>query len=93
MRTFTFAWTAKLGAAIGKAAPKAGYHMSLVAEDRNKVIAAVNQGIDAYLEAHSLPGRTAGIGAITRPADSVCFWPFWSYCFCWAGFDMDNGAT
>jgi hypothetical protein len=42
-------WTDKLGVAIGKAAPKAGYHMSLVAEDRQKIIAAVNQGIDAYL--------------------------------------------
>jgi len=57
MKTFSFLWTAKLGAAIGKAAPKAGYHMSLVAEDRQKVIAAVNQGIDAYLEACFVPGR------------------------------------
>jgi hypothetical protein len=31
--------------------------MSLVAEDREKVIAAVNQGIDAYLEACFVPGR------------------------------------
>jgi hypothetical protein len=31
--------------------------MSLVAEDRQKVIAAVNQGIDAYLEACFVPGR------------------------------------
>jgi len=51
VKTFSFLWTAKLRAAIGKAAPKAGYHMSLVAEDRQKVIAAVNQCIDAYLEA------------------------------------------
>jgi hypothetical protein len=57
VRTYSFPWTAKLGAAIGKAAPKAGYHTSLVAEDRNKVIAAVNQGIDAYLEACFVPGR------------------------------------
>ena len=57
MKTFPFLWTAELGAAIGKAAPNAGYHMSLVAEDRQKVIAAVNQGIDAYLEACFVPGR------------------------------------
>ena len=31
--------------------------MSLVAEDRQRVIAAVNQGIDAYLEACFVPGR------------------------------------
>ena len=30
--------------------------MSLVAEDSQKVIAAVNQGIDAYLEACFVPG-------------------------------------
>jgi hypothetical protein len=57
MKTFSFAWTAKLGTEIARAAPKAGYHMSLVAEDRQKVIAAVNQGIDAYLEACFVPGR------------------------------------
>ena len=57
MKTFSFIWTDKLRAAIGKAAPKAGYHMSLVAEDRQKVIAAVNQGIDAYLEACYVPAR------------------------------------
>jgi hypothetical protein len=57
VKTFSFVWTDKLGMAIGKAAPKLGYHMSLVAEDRQKVIAAVNQGIDAYLEACFVPGR------------------------------------
>ena len=57
MKTFSFAWTAELGAAIGKAAPKAGYRMSLVGEDLQKAIAAVNQGIDAYLEACFVPGR------------------------------------
>ena len=57
MKTFSFLWTAKLGDAIGKAAPKRGYHMSLVADDRHRVIAAVNQGIDAYLEACFVPGR------------------------------------
>ncbi len=49
MKAFSFVWTAKLGTEIARAAPKAGYHMSLVAEDRQRVIAAVNQGIDAYL--------------------------------------------
>ena len=57
MKTFSFLWSAKLRTAIGKAAPKAGYHMSLVAEDRQRVIAAVNQGIDAYLEACFVPDR------------------------------------
>ena len=57
MKTFSFAWTVKLGTEISKAAPKAGYHMSLVAEDRQKVIAAVNQGIDSHLEACFGPGR------------------------------------
>jgi|ERR1035438_632032 hypothetical protein len=57
MKTFSFAWTAKLGTEIARAAPKAGYNMSLVAEDRQSVIAAVNQGIDAYLEACFVPGR------------------------------------
>ena len=57
MKTFSFAWTPKLGTEIARAAPKAGYHMSLVAEDRQKVIATVNQGIDAYLEACFVPGR------------------------------------
>jgi hypothetical protein len=26
---------------------------------------------------------------MVRPADWVCFWRSWSYCFCWAGFDTD----
>ena len=67
MKTFSFLWTAKLGAAIGKAAPKAGYHMSLVAEDRQKVIAAVNQGIDAYLEACFVPDRGDSFRPKTPP--------------------------
>jgi len=57
VKTFSFAWSAKLRAEIGKAAPKTGYHMSLVAEDRQNVIAAVKQGIDSYLEACFVPGR------------------------------------
>lgn len=57
MKAYSFLWTAKLGTEIARAAPKAGYHMSLVAEDRQKVIAAVNQGIDAYLEACFVPSR------------------------------------
>ena len=67
MKTFSFLWTAKLGAAIGKAAPKAGYHMSLVAEDRQKVIAAVNQGIDAHLEACFVPDRGDSFRLQTPP--------------------------
>ena len=57
MKTFSFAWTAKLGTEIARAAPKAGFRMSLVADERQRVIAAVNQGIDAYLEACFVPGR------------------------------------
>ena len=56
MKTFSFAWTDALGSAVGMAAPKPDYHMSWVAEDRQKVIAAVNQGIDSYLEACFVPG-------------------------------------
>ena len=47
MKTFSFAWTVKLGTEISKAAPKAGYHISLVAEDRQKVIAAVKHALKA----------------------------------------------
>jgi hypothetical protein len=38
-------------------APQSGYPMSLVGEDRHVVIAAVNQGIDAHLEACFVPSR------------------------------------
>ena len=57
MKTFSFTWTQKLGVAIGKAAPKAGYSMSLVGEDQPTVINAVNQGIDSHLEACYVPAR------------------------------------
>ena len=67
MRTFSYSWTAKLGTEIARAAPKAGYHMSLVAEDRQKVIAALNQGIDAYLEACFVPGRGDSFRLQTPP--------------------------
>ena len=67
MKTFSFLWTAKLGDAIGKAAPKEGYHMSLVAEDRQRVIAVVNQDIDAYLEACFVPGRGDSFRLNTPP--------------------------
>jgi hypothetical protein len=50
-------WTDKFCVAIGQAAPKRGYAMSLVGEDRQAVIAAVNQGIDAHLEACFVPAR------------------------------------
>jgi len=67
VKTFSFVWTDKLGLAIAKAAPKAGYHMSLVAENRQKVIAAVNQGIDAYLEACYVPARGDSFRLQTPP--------------------------
>ena len=57
MKTFSFFWTEKLGGAIAKAAPNAGYPMSLVGEDQQPVIAAVNQGIDSRLEACFVPAR------------------------------------
>ena len=41
--------------------------MSLVAEDRQRVIAAVNQGIDAYLEACYVPGRGDSFRLETPP--------------------------
>ncbi len=41
--------------------------MSLVAEDRQKIIAAVNQGIDAYLEACFVPGRGDSFRLKTPP--------------------------
>jgi hypothetical protein len=41
--------------------------MSLVAEDRQRVIAAVNQGIDAYLEVCFVPGRGDSFRLKTPP--------------------------
>ena len=64
MKTFSFLWTAKLQAAIGKAAPKAGYHMSLVAED----VIAVLQGMDVGTDG-ARAGRAAG--GPRRPSDSA----------------------
>jgi len=60
VKTFSFLWTARLRAANGKAAPKAGCRINLVTGDRQKIIAAVNHGIDAYLEACFVPGRGDG---------------------------------
>ncbi len=57
MKTFSLMWTENLGAAVARAAPRRGYPMSLVGDDRHAVIAAVNQGIDAHLEACFIPAR------------------------------------
>ena len=57
MKTLSFMWTDQLRVAIAKAIPESGYAMSLVGEDRQAVIAAVNQGIDAHLEACYVPAR------------------------------------
>ena len=57
MKTFSFSWSDQLRVELGKAAPQRGYTMSLVGEDRQAVIAAVNQGIDAQLEACFVPAR------------------------------------
>ena len=56
-KVFTVAWSAELGVALAAAAPKEGYQMSLVGKDCQAVIAAVNAGIDAHLEACFLPER------------------------------------
>jgi len=56
-KTFTAAWSAELNAAIIAAAPAEGYRMRLVREDAEAVVAAVNQGIDAHLEACFVPDR------------------------------------
>jgi hypothetical protein len=66
-KTFSCFWTDKLGAEIAKAAPKQGYPMSLVGEDRQIVIAAVNQGIDSHLEACFVPDRDDGFKMQTPP--------------------------
>ena len=57
MKTFSFGWSARLGAAIAKAAPMRGYPMSLVGEERQACKNAVNQGIDSHLEACFVPAR------------------------------------
>ena len=57
MKTFSLMWTEHLGSTIARAAPRRGYPMSLVGDDRHAVIAAVNQGIDAHLEACFVPAR------------------------------------
>jgi hypothetical protein len=56
MKTFSYIWSDKLKAAIEDAWLKP-YSMSLVGEDKAACIAAVNQGIDAYLQACFIPER------------------------------------
>ena len=56
-QVFTAAWSAELGSALAAVAPKEGYRMNLLGEDCQSVLAAVNQGIDAYLEACFVPDR------------------------------------
>ena len=79
MKTFSFSWSDQLRVELGKAAPQRGYTMSLVGEDRQAVIAAVNQGIDARLEACFAPERgdrfnrsTADRRATLSPARLEC---------------------
>lgn len=50
-------WSEPLGAAIVAATPEQGYRMSLVGSDCQQVLEAVNQGIDAHLEACFVPDR------------------------------------
>lgn len=56
-RIFSAVWSEPLGAAIVAATPVQGYRMSLVGRDCQQVIDAVNQGIDAHLEACFVPDR------------------------------------
>lgn len=64
---YTACWTDELGAAITAAAPKRGYRMSLTGEDGRTVVSAVNQGIDAHLEACFIPDRGDSFG-FQKPA-------------------------
>ena len=64
LRVFSAVWTEELGAAIAAAAPIEGYTMSLVGEDGRAVITAVNQGIDAHLEACFVPDRDDRYGGL-----------------------------
>ncbi|SRR5258707_12811954 len=57
MKTYSSIWTDQLGRDIAQAAPKRSYSMSLVGEERQTVISAVNQGIDSHLEACFVPTR------------------------------------
>ena len=66
-KTFSCSWSDELGATITKAAPKAGYSMSLVGEDQPTVINAVNQGIDSHLEACYVPSRGDSFSLHTLP--------------------------
>jgi hypothetical protein len=64
VRVFSAVWSEELGAAIAAAAPIEGYTMSLVGEDGSAVITAVNQGIDAHLEACFVPDRGDRYGGL-----------------------------
>ena len=57
LKTYSAVWSEELGAAVAAAAPKRGYQMSLAGEDCRAVTDAVNQGIDAHLEACFIPDR------------------------------------
>jgi hypothetical protein len=67
VRVFSAVWSEELGAAIAAAAPIEGYTMSLVGEDGRAVIAAVNQGIDAHLEACFVLDRGDRYGGLAAP--------------------------
>jgi hypothetical protein len=64
VRVFSAVWSEELGAAIAAVAPSHGYTMSLVGEDARAVIVAVNQGIDAHLEACFVPDRGDRYGSL-----------------------------
>ena len=57
METFSLMWSKDLKTAIINASDGEHYQMSLVSDDAQAVEAAVNQGIDAHLEACFIPDR------------------------------------
>lgn len=56
MKRFSAYWSPELGEALAEAATEP-YTMSLVGDDAEAVIAAVNEGIDSHLEACFVPDR------------------------------------
>lgn len=67
-KTFSAMWSDKLGEAI-KLASTEPYPMELVGDDRKAIIDAINQGIDAHLEAVMFSQFQAGhkLGLLIEP--------------------------
>jgi hypothetical protein len=77
MKTFSFGWSEQLGEAIARAAPRRGYPMSLVGEELQAAIDAVNQGIDSRLEACFVPARGDCFKPGERSFIATHNTPFW----------------